>query len=146
MMGEYVSMRLFGRPGRFRDFTAMGVAEGTMLEAAMLFHNWDAASGVIEVSGASETPRWLTREALRQMHAFPFDTVGAQLLVMRVDEEDTRLDRILGAGNYRKYNIPRLRGRNRGENIFTLTDDEWRDGAFWKRVRKEASHGQARLS
>ncbi|UWF68413.1 MULTISPECIES: hypothetical protein [unclassified Brucella] len=40
--------------------------------------------------------------------------------------------RIARAYGFSETYIPRLRGRDEGEFIFTLTDDDWRNGRFFK--------------
>src|SRR5690606_2224075 len=81
-------------------------------------------AGAIEVSGAADTPRWLTKKVLWEMFAYPFEHLGCQIVVMRVSTENTRLHRILTAYGFECYRIPRLRGRHEDELIFTLTDDD----------------------
>jgi len=130
-VGDYVSMRTKGRTGAYRDYTAMGVANASnTIIAVMLFHDYDADAGIIQISGASEDPRWLTRPVLREMFAFPFDEIGCQAVVMRVDPDDKRLDRILKAYGFQRFDLPRIRGRDKGEAIFLLFDDVWRSSKF----------------
>ncbi len=142
MLGEYVSFKVFGEPGHFRDYTSMGVVDDGTLVAAMIFHDYDRKAGVIQVSGAAEHPSWMTRQTLREMHEFVFDQLGCQCLVMRVPETNKRLERILTAGRYVKHVIPRLRGRNENETIYQLFDDEWKNSDFWQKIRREVNHGQ----
>ena len=57
---------------------------------------------------------------------------------MRVDPANKRMSRIAEAFGFKRYDIPRLRGRHKAEAIFTLGDDEWRAGKFFK----ETAHGE----
>jgi RimJ/RimL family protein N-acetyltransferase len=130
---QWASAKLFGNLRGFGPCTTMGVVHDGGLVGVMVFHNFDRESGVIEISGVSETPRWVTRRVLEAMFSYPFDQLGCQLVVMRVSERDERLPRILTAYGFESFYIPRLRGRGEGENIFTLTDDAWRVNGFHRK-------------
>jgi RimJ/RimL family protein N-acetyltransferase len=134
-IGDYVSRKLYGSPGAFKDYTAMGVMDGGKAIAGMLFYDFDRKAGVIQVSGAAETPRWLTKPVLWEMFRYPFDEIGCQALVMRVDPDDKRLGRILTAYGFVKHLIPRLRGRDKAEALYVLYDDVWRLNGFHKEHR-----------
>ncbi len=110
----------------------MAVANGSEIIGACLFHNWDADAGVVELTSASLSPKWLTRPVLREMFAYPFEQLGCQAVVLRVDPDNTRMCRIASAFGFKRYDIPRLRGRNKAEALFILGDDDWRGGRFFK--------------
>lgn len=131
-LGDFASVRIYGRPGAFRDYTAMGVARDGNIIAAMIYYDYDRDAGVIQVSGAADTPEWLKRPVLREMFQFPFEEIGCQAVVMRVDPKDKRLRRILTAYGFDCHIIPRLRGRDKPEAIYVLGDDTWRANGFHK--------------
>lgn len=110
--------------------TIMAVADGRNIVAACLFHNWDVEAGVIEMTSASTSARWLSRAILREMFSYPFEQLGCQAVIARVDPENTRMCRIASAFGGQRYDIPRLRGRDKAEALFILGDDEWRAGRF----------------
>lgn len=110
--------------------TVMAVADGDQIIGACLFHNWDKDNGVIELTSASVSPRWLSRAILRDMFGYAFDQLRCQAAVMRVDPENLRMCRIATAFGFKRYDIPRLRGRDKAEALFILGDDEWRAGKF----------------
>ena len=128
-----------GLSGRLQaPYSTMGVFDGETLIGVMLYNNYQPEEGVIEIHGAATTPRWLTRPVLREMFAFPFERLGCQLVVMRVSERNKTwngrgLPRLLKAYGFNAYPIPRLRGRDEGEIIYTLTDDDWRSNGFQRR-------------
>lgn len=122
-----------GLPRTFEpEYVTMGVLREGILAACILYNNWQPEAGVIEMHGAALTPRWLTRPVLSSMFGYPFDGLKCQMVVMRVAERNKRLRRILTAYNFKSYPIPRLRGREEGEVIYTLTDDDWRSNGFNK--------------
>lgn len=115
----------------------MGVLDGDGLIAVMLFNNYHPQEGVIEIHGAATDKRWLNRITLKAMFSFPFEQLGCQLVVMRVSERNGMwngrgIHRFLKAYGFKDYRIPRLRGRDEDEIIYTLTDDDWRANGFHK--------------
>ena len=131
-ISRFVSTRIWGETRPFLGNTALGVVSGGKLIAGVVFSNFDPHAGVIELSAASETPRWLTRGILWQMYDYAFNQLGCQAAVHRVDPQNTRLGRIFSAYGCEKYDIPRLRGRDKAETIFILGDDVWRANGFHK--------------
>lgn len=110
----------------------MGVADGDRFVSVMAFHNYDPAHRVIEISGASDTPRWLTRPILKALFDYPFKQLECEVVVMRVDPNNKRLNRILTAYGFTRHDIPHLRGKGRAEAVYVLTDDVWRGNGFHK--------------
>lgn len=117
---------------QFGECKTMGVVRDGNLIAAMVFHNWNPECGVIEISGAGTDKRWLSRVTLRAMFAYPFEDIGCQMVVMRVSERNEALARMLTVYGFKSHRIPRLRGRDEDEIIFTLTDDDWRANRFMR--------------
>lgn len=132
-MIEFLSSRIWGDGRKINADTIMGVADGENIIAGVAFHNYDATQGVIEVSAASETPRWLTRPILKALFDYPFDQLGCGVVVARIDPDNKRLDRIFTAYGFSKHVIPDLRGKGKAEVVLTLTDDAWRANGFHKR-------------
>lgn len=129
-IGDFVSYRLYGHPGAFRDYTALGVFQGSTLVAGLVYCDYDRNAGVIQISGAADTPRWLTRKVLWEMFAWPFLELGCQTVAMRVDPDDMRLKRILTSYGFTCHVLPRLRGRDKDEALYLLHDDVWRENRF----------------
>ncbi len=135
-LGEWCQRKI-GLPRPFVSFTSLGVFESGCLLGVAVFHNWDKEAGVIEVSGASESARWLPRPVLFALFSYVFNQLKCQALVMRVAPENTRIQRILRAYGYEETRIKRLRGRDQDDLIFILYDDAWRANGF-HRENKEA--------
>ena len=124
--------KIIALPRGFGNCKAIGVIDDDgRLVAGMVYHNWSPETGVIEMSGASTTPKWLTRPVLQAVFAYPFE-IDCQMVVMRVSEHDKRLRRQLTSYGFKPHEIPRLRGREESEIIFTLTDDDWKAGKFMR--------------
>lgn len=131
-VGDFVSTLIFGEAGRFANYCTLAVLDGSALIAGVLYHHFDPANGVMEMSAAAIDKRWLTRPVLRAMFAVPFDVFGCQIAVLRVSERNTAMLRIAKAYGFNEYIIPRLRGRDEAEHVMTLTDDTWRASRFNK--------------
>lgn len=112
----------------------MGVIDGDQIIAVMAYHNYNPTSQVIEYSGAATSKRWLQRHVLQKMFAYPFDELGCQMLVTRNSAKNTALHRQLTSYGHTPYVIPRLRGRNEDEIIWTLTSEQWADNKFNRRM------------
>jgi RimJ/RimL family protein N-acetyltransferase len=131
-IGDFVSIEIFGKPNQICNFCSMGVLDNDQLIAGVLYHNHYPDAGVIELSAASISKRWLTRPVLKAMFSLPFDRFGCQLCILRVSERNKPMLRIAKAYGFTEYVIPRLRGRDEAEHILTLTDDDWRRSRFHK--------------
>lgn len=117
-----------------KDFCSMGVFEDGDLIAGTLYHNYHPEYGVIELSSASVSKRWLTKAVINAMFFLPFIRLGCQLVVLRVSERNKTMIGIARKFGFSETYIPRLRGRDEGEFIFSLTDDEWSKSPYNKGV------------
>lgn len=124
-VADFVSTIVFGAPEMFDKYCTMGVHEDGKLIAGTIYHNYQPNEGVIELTSASTSKRWLTRNVINAMFALPFERLGCQLVVLRVSERNTGMCKIARKFGFDEVYIPRLRGRDEGEFIFTLTDDTW---------------------
>lgn len=116
-------------PGCERGFdraVSIGVVENERLIGGTCFHNYQPEAGVIEMSSAGISARWLSRKMLKAIFGYVFDQLACQLVVMRVSERNERMVGIARKFGFDGHLIPRLRGRDEAEWIFTLTDDQWR--------------------
>ena len=105
---------------------AMGVKHKGETVAGFVFHNYDPRTGLIEVSGAAEHPRWATRAVVKEAMGYIFDTCGCQMMFARQHFENLPARRgwlHLGAD---EYVIPRLLGRDTVGTLLTLTEEQWR--------------------
>lgn len=141
---EWACFRIFGHLDGFGPCTTMGVFKGPKLQAVMVYHNWDEKTGVIEISGAAETSRWLTKPVLFEMHSYVFDQLGCQLIFQRNSERNVAangrgLQRMLKSYGYTQTRIPRLYGRKEDGIIHCLTDDAWRQNGYHGKPLKVSS-------
>ena len=132
-IAQFVASHIPGCERGFDNFTTLGLVDQERLVAGVVFHNYAPEAGVIELSSASVSRRWLTRPMLKGMFGYPFDQIGCQMVVLRVSERNAVMIEIAERFGFQAYRIPRLRGRAEAEIIFTLTDDDWRNHAVNRR-------------
>jgi RimJ/RimL family protein N-acetyltransferase len=110
----------------FGNCTAIGVAEDGDLIGGTVFHQYSPEAGVIEMSSAAVSPRWLAPKMIRAIFGYVFDQLGCQAVVMRMHETNDRMVRIAQKFGFDGYLLPRLSGRDAGLWVFILTEEQWR--------------------
>lgn len=131
---QFVCERIGECPVGWEIGTVMLVADDDRILAGVLFHNWQPGNGVIQISAASDSKRWLTRPILKDMFSYAFAEIGAQAVVACMDA-GRPLARIFEAYGFTKHEIPRLRGRDKAEAVMVLGDDQWKANGFHKEMR-----------
>ena len=91
----FVENGLWAGKRQFGACTALGFAnEQEGLVAGFIYHNYDPAAGVIEVSGYSTRRDWCNKRRLKTLFDYPFNHVGVRLVAARHSEHNTRVRRI----------------------------------------------------
>lgn len=123
-------------PGYERGFdtvAAIGVEEAGNLIGGTVFHDWNPEAGIIEMSSAAVSPKWLSREMVNSIFTYVFDVVKVRIVVMRVAESNKRMVDIGRRFGFDEYLIPQLAGENDGLFIFTLSHQQWLESPFNRR-------------
>jgi RimJ/RimL family protein N-acetyltransferase len=115
----------------------IGVQEQGKLIAGIVFHDWNPDAGTIEMSVAAVSSRWLQRKVMAAVARYVFDGAKVQLVIMRTSEANTKACRAAAALGFAAYRIPRLRGIDEAEIIYTMPAEKWRAGRFG--ARQEAA-------
>ena len=122
---------LLGEPAGFGNCQAIGFLSPTgLLEAGVVYHNWNPATEVIEISAASLNRSWCTKARVRLIFGYPFEQIGCQLVIARISEKNDRALRIWRALGATEHRIPRLYGRDEAASIMTITSECWFEGRF----------------
>lgn len=129
-VGRFVCELIWQKAEAIRDFCSMGVFDKDKLVGATLYHNWQPETGVIELTSAALSRRWLTRPVINAMFELPFDRLGCQMVLLRVREDNANMVGVARSFGFDEHFIPRLGGRDKGEHLFTLTDDQWSASKF----------------
>jgi len=131
-VGKLVASLITGMERGFEDnFKAIGVIDRAgRLIGGMVYHNWVPEHGIIEMSGASLSKRWLNKRTMKAMFSYPFDGAKCQAAIMNVGAHDKALHRQLLAIGFAEYIIPRLRGKKEAAHLFVLTSEAWEQSKF----------------
>jgi len=130
IVGNFVSVGIWGEPSRLENYCSMAVIDNGELIAGTVYHNWYPDEGVVELSSFSTSKRWLTKRVIRAMFTLPLVRLGCQLVVLRVSERNKVMCDIARTFGFTEVFIPRLRGRDHGEFIFSFTDDQWKTSRY----------------
>jgi RimJ/RimL family protein N-acetyltransferase len=131
-VGRFVCELIWQKAEAINDYCSMGVFDHDKLVAGTLYHNWHPETGIVELTSASLSRRWLTKPVINAMFDLPFQNLKCQMVVLRVSEANDNMLQIARQFGFDEYFIPRLGGRDKGEHIFTLTDDQWAASKFRK--------------
>lgn len=116
----------------FGECQALGfIDKDGVLEAGVVFNNWNPKTGVIEISAAARNRTWGTRERLRLIFDYPFGF--CRMVVARTSEHNPGPLRIWKALGAKQYRIEGLRAPDEAEIVTTLTADQWRSSRFSRR-------------
>lgn len=126
-VGDFVSERIWGEPGRFKDFCSMAVLDDKgQLIAGLIYHNFTPEFRCIEMSAGSVSRRWMTRQVLRDIINMPFKSLECDTIIARHDETATHLRRMWTNIGAVEYVIPHVRGKGKpAEVVSVLTDEAW---------------------
>lgn len=132
IVGQFVSNLIWKKPDLFDDRArAIGVINNSgELVGGMVFTEYNPHAMTMEVSGASISPRWLTRRIISDLLAYPFEQCNCQMITGRTRVTNYRTRKLLSAIGVREQFVERLFGRHQDGFLLTLTDDAWRNGRF----------------
>lgn len=128
-VAEFVASRTDASRG-FGECVGIAWMDGETMIAGTVYHNWYPEAGIIEMSSAADSPRWLTRKSLQTLFAYPFDQLGCQMVVLCMSERNLRMRDIARRFGFTEFVIPRLRGRDEAECVETLTVEQWQAKGF----------------
>ena len=125
VVGDFVSWVTFGEPGLLNNYSSMAVLKDNELIAGILFQEYYAGSGVIEISGASTDKAWVTRKVVHDIFSMPFDCLGSHLVIVKTAEDNMPVRNISKRYGLTEHYIPDLRGPGRGEYTYTMSKELW---------------------
>ena len=118
----------------------LGNWSGDTLTGAVVFHDWNPEAGVMCMSGAGGKG-WYSLGLIYKAHKYIFDDAGCQLAVMQVSEHNDLMRRTAEHFGYEGVRIPRLRGRNEDEIVYTLPEEVWRQHPLTLRAMDKEARG-----
>lgn len=103
------------------------MAHDSAIEGGVVFHDYNPEAGALCLSAAGKTG-WISRKLIRMVHEYIFE--HCQVAVWQVSERNDAMNKVAKRIGYTPHVIPRLRGRDEAEIIWTLTDDDWNRSRF----------------
>jgi RimJ/RimL family protein N-acetyltransferase len=130
----------------FGPCRAVGVvsSDGQPL-GGVVFHNYQARFRNIEVSFASESPRWLTRRLIKNILTYPFGQLDCQRITALTPRKAASARRFLDVFGFKREGLLRKGFGTDDMVISGLLQREWL-GSKWvdPANRLKGSHGQSR--
>ncbi|AKK19694.1 hypothetical protein HUT03_00160 [Candidatus Liberibacter africanus] len=139
LIADFVAKRIHNCFNGWDRFVSMGVLKKATLIAGVIYHNYCPTSRVIELSGASVSKSWLSRELLQKIYSYPWDQLCCQAVIHRIPDDDYPQHRMLTSLGGVRYRIPRLRGRYEAENIYVITYEDWMNNKINKKTLVDKS-------
>ena len=137
-LNEFVAKRIGPRGWNSLRTASLGCFSGQEIVGATVFHDWNPEAGTMAMSGAGE-PGWMTLKHLFLAHWYIFEASNCQLAILQVSERNDRMRRTAEHFGYTGHVIPRLRGRNEAEVVYTLPVEDWLASKFTQRVLRRGS-------
>lgn len=133
---DFVGQWVFGQPNDFGPCGSLGICEGKTIIAACVFHGWQPEYGVVELSLASNSPRWFSRRSVREILGICFGQLGCQQTVCRVAVDNAKIIKVLDFLKFTRVLLPNMQGRGKHEYLMMLTSDEWKANRMSKSNEK----------
>jgi len=136
-VGEWVVRRL-SVPGLessngLRPFRAIGVERDGCLVAGVVYHQFNPMRETMEVTIASDTPRWATKGVISRLLSYPFDDCGVYTLCGYVQHNNERALKFDVGIGFKKEGVLRHRfGRGKHAVSFSMIKPEYE--RRWKNV------------
>jgi len=137
-IAEWVSRRIpHMAGGEFKDFAAIGVADGNRPIAGIVYNEFYPAYGTMQVSMAADTPRWAQRGIIRAALHYPFEQRGVKKLWSAMPVGNKRAIKFnLGIGFIQEAVL----GHHFGDQHAVITRMYLKD--YQKLYQKEHENGQ----
>lgn len=129
---DFVCNGLWGDGRTINNASALGFVKSDRLVFGAVYHNWHQESGVIEVSAYSTRRDWLTRAALKEIFAYPFDGLGCRVVVARHSEKNKIARRVWDAFGATQTSIPDLHADGVAEVVAVLKRADWQSSKFMR--------------
>ena len=130
-VADWVAKAAQGCARGFGECRTLGVHDGKKIVAGVVFHNWQPEDGVIEISSAATTARWMTRPIVRLAFGYAFDALGCRVVVARIHADNDRARKLWRGLGAEEHILPHLRG-GAGECVSILTREAWAQSKFMK--------------
>lgn len=129
-VAEFVRTRVPACERGWTGYSAIGFVLDGKLIAGTVYHDWEPEWGVLQMSSAADSPRWLTRDTLRIIFSIPFKELHCRNVVMRVSSLNARMCSIAERFGFTAHPLPDLRAPGEDDVIYLLSREAWANGRF----------------
>lgn len=130
----FVRKHLLDQLGSVSDFEksqAIGVLMGGELVAGVVYHDYRAPVGDIQLSVAATSARWASRSVIRELLAYPFEQLQCRRLTATVRSDNLRALKFdIGIGFRVEGRMRDYYGRGIHQIILGMLRDEWQFGNY----------------
>ena len=132
-VAEWVAQRIphVGSSVAFGPCAGIGVlADDGSIIGGVVFNNWQPACRSVEVSFASDSPRWLTRRIIREILRYPYGQLDCNRLTSVTPRKATSARRFLEAFGFKREGLVREGFGDDDAVISGLLRREWEASRF----------------
>ena len=131
LAAPFVKVRVLSEPEDFGPCYGFSfVGKDRQMVAGCVFHNYSPSSGVIEVSAASDSPRWLSRVNMSLIFNYVFDHLGCRMATARHSETNRTAIRLWARLGATQHTLPNMRADGEDEVVAILTKQNWLNSKF----------------
>lgn len=135
-ISRWVSKHSFGHADNiWPDGSSYGVLRDGKPIAGVVYHDYKAAAGTIQYSGASVDRAWLKGPSLHYMFSHMFENIGCQMVITGNSEKNTGLHSLLRRTDHELHIIKRGWDRDTALYLWTLTREQWEANPIMRRSR-----------
>lgn len=143
LVAAWVKARLptMQREDSFGEFTAIGVTVDNRLAAGFIYNNWQPRYRSIEMSIAADTPKWISKNIVHNLLAYPFWQLNINRLVLVTAADNIRACRLGdGLGFVREAEMKEFFG-DKDAVAFRMFRRDWERSKFCLRRKDDEQKG-----
>lgn len=132
LIGSWVAERVPHMALRRGEFVSFGIVDDTsQIRGGALFHTFIPQYRTIEITFALESPRWLTRQIILGIMAYPFDQLHCGRVTAATPKTSASARRFLETFGFRREGShPKAFGDFGDAISYGLTERDWRSSRF----------------
>ena len=130
---DMVGMIIFGEPVDWGPSYSLGFLDGDgILEAGVVFSNYNRKWRRVEVSGASLSSTWMSIPRMNVIADYVFNQLNCYSLVSRHSPSNKTVRRLWTTLGGTEVMLPNVRGPGEHEIMHIITVDEAKQSKFWR--------------
>lgn len=111
-------------------FVGIGVVQGAVLVAGILFHSYVPEYRSIEISMAADTPKWASRTRIGLILGYPFRQLGCQRVTTAIKASNDRAIRFNEGLGFQHEGVMKLGYGDEDCVILGLMRTDWENSRY----------------